>query len=221
MSCNGTTGLVTNGNGGYLNAGGNMPALVSPTGTTYMMQGNYATGEGYEGGNVLLPQGPPPVTVADINNASNSFTDAGGNPVYANPNLPAVTEDQCNAIKCGASPNNDPATVYACSQSYGAGVWDLCTDARCAPYRGSSCNSATPVVSAPTTVPTYASQFPSQPLTPTSLTTPLPDVTGGQNWGVAPAPVGPDMACTVAQWINNNPLIACAMLGALVFLVKK
>jgi hypothetical protein len=236
-SCNGTTGLVTNGAGGYLNAmGGGMPAT-----TTYMIQnGNQFIGEGASGayggvGNPPMLTPPPsplqmpsaftPVSVSDINSASNSFTDGGGNPVFANPNLPAVTEDECNAIKCGApGASTDPMAVYACSQSYGAGVWDLCTDARCAPYRGSACHAAMPVVSAPVpstgiTAP-LATQFPNQPLTPNSLTTPLPDVTGGQAWGVAPAPVGPSVECMAAQRINANPLVACAALGALFFLIK-
>lgn len=154
-----------------------------------------------------------PVSVADINNATNTYTDAGGNPVMANPNLPAVTQAQCESIKCGAT-HADAMTQYACSQSFGAGVWDLCGDSRCAPYRGASCptTSATP--------PTLAVQFPTQPLTPASLTTPIPDITT-QIPGVAQTQqVGPDAMCMFSQWVNNNPLLACAALVGVFMLVK-
>jgi hypothetical protein len=158
------------------------------------------------------------VAISDINDASNSYMNAAGNPVMANPNLPSVTEDQCNSIKCGV-PNAStvPLTILAaCSNAYGAGNWDLCTDARCAPYRGASCSS-----SAPTSVTPLATQFPNQPLTPASLTTPAPDITASQNWGVAPQQqMGPSATCLVASWINDNAFLACALLVGAAFMVK-
>lgn len=154
----------------------------------------------------LSPFVSNPVSVSDINNATNSFTDGTGTPVYANPNLPSVTQDQCNAIKCGGAA--DTMTKFACSLSFGAGNWDVCSD-QCAPYRpaGTPCGGA----SGPTPN-TLASQFPGQPLTPSTLTTPIPDITGGQAWGVGAAPQVPTCG---TQWISDNPVLAVGALALL------
>jgi hypothetical protein len=196
--CNNSTGLVTNGSGGYLNSGGNNRAGMMQS-TGFISTGSFPQ-EGLPptaSVAALSPFVSNPVSVSDITSASNSFTDGTGTPVYANPGLPPVTEELCNAIKCGANTTADTMTKFACSLSYGAGNWDTCLPQ----------NTATPTP--------LAVQFPNQPLTPQSLTAPVPDITGGQNWGVAPAV--PQNTCGTS-WISDNPLLAVGALAALFIL---
>jgi len=204
-----TTGLITNGSGGYLNANGGIGMNFINAGM--LPQQSVPIDYSTAASSMFISA---PVSVADINNASNSYTDGAGNPVMANPNLPAVTQAQCESIKCGAT-QGDEATLFACSQSFGAGVWDLCGDARCAPYRGASCPTMSPT---PTPL---AVQFPNQPLTPASLTAPIPDITTQLPGMGQPQQVGPDALCSFSQWVNNNPLLACAALVGVFMLVKK
>lgn len=228
MNCANTTGLITNGSGGYLNAfnrgtgnmnfinvgnGNEMAAINTPNVIGMDSAVNQWGAPINAPSNVVA--GGAGVSVSDINAASGSYMDPSGQtPVYGNPNLPAVSEDLCNAIKCGAQ-SADDATKFACSKSFGAGVWDLCGDARCLPYRNASCGGATP--------PTSASLNPMQPLTPASLMTPIPNISGGNlsaQLNSAYGDVGPGVMCSASQWVNNNPLLAVAVLGGLFLLLK-
>lgn len=210
MTCSGSTGLITNGSGGYANGSNQMASMMQSTGFistgSFPQQGLPPT----QSQAAVSPFISTPVSISDINNATNSFTDGGGNPVLANPNLPSVTLDQCNAIKCNINLNADVNTKIACSQSFGAGNWDPCSS-QCAPYRPANypCGGG----GNPQTPQTLATQFPSQPLTPQTLVTPFPDITANQNWGVAP----PMRSTCNTQWISDNPLLALAALGAVFF----
>ncbi len=173
-------GLPTNGRGGYAT------------------EGRGAWGNGNENGMNFINAG---LTTGDINSASNSYMDPSGvMPVYGAPGLPSVSQDLCNAIKCGAT-SADLATKLACSNTYGAGVWDLCTDPACAPYRGTSC--------AMPSVPTITQQPQTTPagsgLTPAALTPAFPVITG------PPSPLivtQPDFLCMFNSWVSANPVIA-------------
>lgn len=154
-------------------------------------------------------------TTFDINNASNSYMDPSGvTPVFANPSLSSVSEDLCNAIKCGAQ-SADDLTKYACTQSFGAGVWDRCGDPRCAPYRGTSCGYTAPTPAASIATAVAPPSF-------TTLTAPVPDITAPPTAQEAQTTqMGPDMLCSFSQWVNNNSLLAGALVVGLFLMVKR
>jgi hypothetical protein len=153
----------------------------------------------------------PYMAVSTVNQQTGSYMEngpTGPNTVYNAPGLPSVTEEQCNAAKCGAV-TLDALSLQACSANYGPGVWSRCTDSRCLPYRGNSCTSNGIVV--PTPPPTIAN--PNQVLTPGNLAAPVPDITvtppATVQYASEPGPV-----CRVNTWITDNPLLAVGLLGA-------
>ncbi len=139
------------------------------------------------------------VTIDDLNSASNSSMDpSGATPVYGAPGLPAVSEDLCNRIKCGAT-DADLPTKLACSNAYGAGVWALCTDPRCAPYKGSSCLFSP--------IPSVTAQEQTAPgLTQQNLTPSFPVITGTPSPLMVPEPAS--ALCGFNSWVASNPCVA-------------
>jgi len=142
---------------------------------------------------------------------------SGVTPVYASGGSmgTGITKELCDSIKCGApgTAGADLMTKFACSETFGAGVWDLCLDSQCAPYRAGACSTPT----------TQAVMNPTQPITQHSLVTPFPTISGG-NLSVALSRDNANAPVTTcnpaAQWIAGNPLYALVALAALFVALK-